>query len=420
VTPRADPGSLRFDPELPDAASARFFATTPLAVAAAGALLLIAGGSAFVSHWSHRTLALTHLGTLGFLTMALLGFLVAWIPAETRGRGRNPRAARVTHALLLAGLTGLVVGLLSGARALLFAALALLTAAMLLFLGPAAAALARASTPSPVLSGLRLAVASLFGVALLGLWMAHGKVGVPLPGPRELWIQVHLSVGFLGWVGSLLVVTAWPAAEPEGSDAARARRATLRWIASGVALSLGVLLLEWLGAFAERVPLAQALAAVGALPAAAAIWLREPLRALRAGPAEREPAGAGFRRSGLALAFATAVAALAAAFLPDARWTLLFGWLAIWGWAGMLVHGLLLERLPALLAQRRAVAPLPGAWPRRACGLHAASVAIGAVAILARSDALARLTGLALVATALQLGACLHRLRGSGEPAGPR
>jgi hypothetical protein len=131
-----------------------------------------------------------------------------------------------------------------------------------------------------------------------------------------------------------------------------------------------------------------------------------------------------FWQLGLCAAFATAAAAVAAHFLPQPRWVLLFGWLAIWGWAGMIVHGMLTRIVPFLVWLHRFMpqvgrAPvpslrslLPDRWTRVGLALHVTSVVVGGAAILTGNDWLARGTGLLLMATALQLEHSLvHVLR---------
>ena len=88
-----------------------FFLTAPLAVAAAGAVLLHSGSAAFASGWSPTTLALAHLGTLGMLGMVMLGALYQMTPVVAGSAVPWVRLAHAVHALLVVGLVGLVVGI---------------------------------------------------------------------------------------------------------------------------------------------------------------------------------------------------------------------------------------------------------------------------------------------------------------------
>ena len=106
------------------------------------------------------------------------------------------------------------------------------------------------------------------------------------------------------------------------------------------------------------------------------------------------------------------MSALAAYLLESPRWDLVFGWLAIWGWAGMIVHGMLTRIIPFLVwldrfASRVGEIPvpsvkklLPDQRTRVGFALHLGTLVMGVVAIGGGWDWLSRLTGLALMATA--------------------
>jgi hypothetical protein len=427
-------GGIRLDQAPPLSVPTVFFATAPFTIFAAGALLAFSGSIALISNWVPRTLALTHLGTLGFLAMVIMGALYQLIPVVAGSRVRAVRIAHAVHALLVLGLAGLVTGLLASAGRITFVSLLLLALALLLFLPPVALALWRAPTRSETVSGMRLAVANLFLVVFLGLWMAHGYIGMEFPGPRTLWIQVHLSVGFLGWVGCLISAVSWqvlPMFYMASEQGRGSKRATLALVGAGAFLPALVLFSEMAGVIPE--PWApHRLAALGALPAALAVWCIQPALTLR-GLAQRRrrnlDASLRFWQAGLCAAFLAAAAAAMAHLLPHPRWNMLLGWLAIWGWAGMIIHGMFTRIVPFLVwfhrfspVVGRAPVPsmrslLPDRWTRVGLALHAASVVVGIVAIASNLDWLVRLTGLLLMATAVQLGHSLFHVLRQRPPA---
>jgi cbb3-type cytochrome oxidase subunit 1 len=59
-----------------------FFLTAPIALAAAGALLLAKGAVAVTTGFAPVTLAIAHLGTLGFLTLVMMGALYQMTPGS--------------------------------------------------------------------------------------------------------------------------------------------------------------------------------------------------------------------------------------------------------------------------------------------------------------------------------------------------
>jgi len=382
-------------------ASAIFFATAPAAPIAAGALLLLAGSSVLVSTWSPKTLALTHLGTLLFLVMPFVGGFFHTIPgaAESRVRGRS--VPRLVHAGLCVGIVTLVVGILGGWSPAWYVALAALALALVLFFYSVGGALLRKDGAD--IPGARTAVASLLLTAFLGLWMGHWHVGVPFHGDRSLWIQIHLSLGMLGWAGGAIGVlyrSTLGGAFAARSPASAVVRATVSMVQVGIVGVTLVAVLDLAGDFAARNVRLSVWAAVAAAPAAVAVWGIQPSASLRA-IAGRGEATAGRLvcwRASFALAFVTAAIAVAALSLSDPRWNLLFGWSAIWGWSGFFVHGL----IGGDRSSADAVAPATAA--RRianhaAFGLHAISFALGVAAIATGDELLARLTGVALIGT---------------------
>jgi len=193
-------GGLYLEQAPPLTVPVAFFLSAPVAAFAAGVLLTLFGADALSSNWQPDTLALTHLGTLGFLGMAMLGALYQLTPVVAGSRVRAVRSAHLVWLLLSVGLVGLVSGLVAGVSSVTFASMVVLALSLLIFLPTVGLALLRAPTRNETVTGMRMALASLFLVAFLGLWMAHGHIGMEFPGPRNLWVQTHLSVGFLGWV----------------------------------------------------------------------------------------------------------------------------------------------------------------------------------------------------------------------------
>ena len=164
------------------------------------------------------------------------------------------------------------------------------------------------------------------------------------------------------------------------------------------------------------------LAAIGALPAAVVIWLLHPvllLRNIARRKRKRQDASLLFWRAGLAAALVLIPVSIAALLLIDPRWQIMFGWIAIWGWAAMIMHGMLSRIVPFLVwfhrySSRVGFEPVPSmrsllSQRQIQVGfiLHAGSVLCGIAAIIAQSDILARFTGLLLIATAISLGSML-------------
>ncbi len=421
-------GGLHLEQAPPLSIPLAFFLTAPWVVASAGAALLWSGSAALSSSWSPLTMAIAHLGTLGFLGMVMLGALYQMTPVVAGSPVPRVRTAHAVHGLLLLGIAGLVCGIARGANAIVLAGVAALALAFLLFLGPVGVALARAPTRNATVAGMRAALGSLLLTVALGAWMALGHAGLGFPGPRPLWIQVHLCVGLFGWVGGLISSVSWQVlpmfylSPPVSRGVQRTLQISL---AVGVLLPVAALAVDASGITDPGAVSANVIAGLAALPAVGAVWGLHPLTtlaSLRRRRRRRVDGSLHFWRAGLAIAPVAGLVAVATLLLPGPHWGLLLGWLAVWGWAGTIVHGMLTRIVPFLVWFHR-FAPqvgvvevpsarglLPDRWTRVGFALHLASVVAGVVAILVGTDALARMTGLLLLATAVSLGHSLLRV----------
>lgn len=396
-----------------------FFLTAPFAIALAGALLLMNGNYLLLSPWSPRTLALTHLGTLGFLTMTMVGALYQMTPVVVGSRIPGVRLAHSVHFFLVGGLCLLVAGLTLSAPRIVFYAIALLNGFFLFFLVPVGWALARAPTANDTVRGMRLTLFCFFLTVLTGIWMAHGHSGMHFPGTRNLWIQVHLSFGLLGWVGGLILAVSWqilPMFYLTPNFSKRAMRRELILLGTGLLLPPIALALDYFHQ-SISIPL-HIFAACGALPAIFVVWILHPILALRNLAARRRSqpdASFYFWRAALAVALLATPISVLAFFDSNPRWEVLLIWLVIWGWAGMIIHGMLTRIVPFLIWFHR-FSPLigrvrvpsvrnllPDAWIKRGFLLHTFTLFVGCTAILSRWDWAARLMGLFLLATAIDL-----------------
>ena len=185
------------------------------------------------------------------------------------------------------------------------------------------------------------------------------------------------------------------------------------WLVGLAAIAPVPLLL--VGADAQTVALA-------AGPAAAAIWLLHPVVAalkLRQRRRRRADISLRFWYSGLACAPVVFLTAAAAVWLSEPRWPLAFGWLAIWGWAGLIIHGMLTRIVPFLVWFHRFAAlvglepvppmrrMLPEGRARIGYWMHAATLVLGCGAIASGWVGLVYAAASTMAFTGLALGAGL-------------
>jgi hypothetical protein len=219
-----------------------------------GALGLVWAAPEIARGWfvSPRVVALTHLFTLGWITVTIQGALYQFLPVALGQPIRSQRLAHLSLVLFAPGLAGFVYGLVAGVSALTIAGAVLFSLGLLLFVGNLAATLwcarhfaGAADAAERRLTWWALVGATVFlaatvflGVALSGN-LRWGFLGAE----RFLALGVHLHVAVAGWVMLVIVGVAhrllpmfllshgapsWPGAVAVG----------LLW--SGVGLLLGV------------------------------------------------------------------------------------------------------------------------------------------------------------------------------------
>jgi len=415
-------GALSLDQAPPLSIPASFFLTIPFGILIAGLILMSSGITALGSPWAPQALALTHAGTLGILAMGMLGALYQMTPVIAGTPVPFTRIAHLVHILLVAGLAGFIWRLLGGPVAAMSWAITAFQLALPAFLLPLGWALLRPATVSETVQGMRLAVLSLVAITLMGLMMAAGYAGDLFPQNRMLWVQIHLTLALLGWVGGLIMSVSWQVI-PMFYLAPAMSKVTKRWLFGMLLLGLILPVAAFFASVETGGWLSPGkIAAISALPAALVIWVLHPalvLQSIAARKRKRSDASLLFWKAGLGTALLIIPIATAALLLPDPRWQVLFGWVAIWGWAGMIMHGMLSRIVPFLVwfhrfSARVGLEPVPSmrsllSQRRIQTGfmLHLSSVIAGIAAITLQADILAKITGLLLAGTGISLASML-------------
>ncbi|RLJ20427.1 hypothetical protein DJ030_06860 [bacterium endosymbiont of Escarpia laminata] len=184
----------------------RFFLTAPLFLFLAGVVLMIYGADALTFRWSPVTLALTHLFTLGFLALVMVGAMMQMLPVLAGAPVPGVFwISTLAHLLLTIGIASLVIGFIQDGQFWMPVAMAGLAGGFVIFGSGVALTLLKVKLPSPTVTAMRFAVSGLAVTVILGLLLTASLVW-PLPLWQPLVLtNVHLSWGLLTWVGLLVV-----------------------------------------------------------------------------------------------------------------------------------------------------------------------------------------------------------------------
>jgi len=408
----AVPGLL-FEQAPPVSVPLRFLLTAPWFAVLAAGLLLWAGPGGLGSRWTPALLGVTHLLTLGFMAMVMLGALFQILPVV--GGVPVPHArivAAIVHPALTLGALSLASGLALGLHWAIRAALALLAAAFLVFLASAGRSLLRGNLRDPALRTIGLALIGLLLTTSLGVVLASA-FGWSFAPPLIRITALHAAWGLLGWTLLLVagvaqqVVPMFQATPPYP-----------RWLARGFAPTLLAVLLgwsaaTWLGFELVAAALAWPVVAAAVTFALVTLWLQ--LRSRR----PRQDPTALFWRLGMLCLLAASIVGAGAQLQHGSdhpALPLVLGVLAIVGFAVAVISGMLYKIVPFLLwlkLQRRLGGRPPHIkqilpdqhgrlqfWLHTAATLTLLAAAIGQNALIYPAAAL-------LAASALTLGVSL-------------
>jgi hypothetical protein len=204
------PVELSLDQAPPIGVPFRFFLTAPLFAVSAALLLLWQGPDLLSNRWNPALLGTTHLLTLGYMGLIMLGAILQILPVVAGTPMRRPELiAAIVHTLGTSGIVLLCAGLIFTLSLALKLAMALLGSALLLFAVLVVITLRRALPQNRTAQAIRLASLMFAATVVLGLILLSNHAFVWWLEDRETLVNLHLSWGLLGWVGLLVVGVAY-------------------------------------------------------------------------------------------------------------------------------------------------------------------------------------------------------------------
>jgi hypothetical protein len=183
----------------------RFFLTAPIFLFLIAVVLLWRGPEAMQYRLSPAAIAVTHLFTLGFMSMVMLGALLQLLPVVAGAPVTSSRLiGSVTHLAVTVGTLSLCAGFLFTEPNFVRTGMVLLVIGFMVFAIAVGAALLRSPIRNALVGSIKFSVAALvltisFGTALAS---SHAwNVGLP----NEALRYLHPAWGLLGW-GALLAM----------------------------------------------------------------------------------------------------------------------------------------------------------------------------------------------------------------------
>lgn len=187
---------------------ARFMVTAPIFPVLAAVILLVSPSS-LADRWSPEMLAVTHLLTLGFISMVMIGALQQLLPILAGIQISQPgRVSLSLHLGLVAGILALCFGFLYSTPPGVIAGAVVIGCTLLLMLVIFLYKLFTSAASATVTVGFKLALFSLLINLLLGLYLAAGH-GLPLIPLARQFTTAHISWGVFGWIGIMVFTVSY-------------------------------------------------------------------------------------------------------------------------------------------------------------------------------------------------------------------
>lgn len=204
--------ALSFGAMPPVGVPLRFLLTAPLFGVMAALLLLLQPEPLLTSRWTGEALAATHLLTLGFLSLAMVGALMQILPVV--GGIMLPHASTLgqwVHAALVAGTLVLSAAFLLETPLLFRLAMALLAGGFGAFIVAAWIGYRHGAQDSASVSTTTIckALAGLLATVSVGVLLASAFAGLLPNLPLLLLTDLHVAWGAAGWIGMLVAGVAF-------------------------------------------------------------------------------------------------------------------------------------------------------------------------------------------------------------------
>jgi len=186
-----------------------FFLVAPAFLLLTAAALLWSGPATLAARTSAAAIGITHLYVLGFMAMVMIGAMMQILPVLQGSPVPLPRAtATLTFSGVASGALLLPAGLLFGEGSLIQAGVVALAAGFAVFVLAILVCLARAPSQSHTVRAMWLAVLSLLVTVALGVVLAT-RFGWGMALPNAAIQALHPAWGLLGWAGLLVMGVAF-------------------------------------------------------------------------------------------------------------------------------------------------------------------------------------------------------------------
>ncbi len=202
--------SLSFSALPPISVPFRYFISAVIFLLLTALLILISGETIWLSRWQPILLAITHLFTLGFISMVMMGAIYQFLPVIGGVGIANVRnVATVSHCLHTIGTLALSWSFIAPSTFARVLAILTLGIGFGCYIFSVARVLVKKLSQGPAIIGIRLAMLSLIFVVVLGLLFIGQNslmpdVNISFVADKN-YTDIHALLGGFGWAGGVIL-----------------------------------------------------------------------------------------------------------------------------------------------------------------------------------------------------------------------
>ena len=188
----------------------RYFISAVIFLLLTALLILISGETIWLSRWQPILLAITHLFTLGFISMVMMGAIYQFLPVIGGVGIANVRnVATISHCLHTLGTLTLSWSFIAPSTFARVLAILTLGIGFGCYIFSVARVLVKKLSQGPAIIGIRLAMLSLIFVVVLGLLFIGQNslmpdVNISFVADKN-YTDIHALLGGFGWAGGLIL-----------------------------------------------------------------------------------------------------------------------------------------------------------------------------------------------------------------------
>ncbi|WP_085297033.1 hypothetical protein [Cognaticolwellia mytili] len=202
--------NLSFSALPPISVPFRYFISAAIFLIFTAVIILFSGEEVWLNRWQPTLLAITHLFTLGFISMVMMGAIYQFLPVIGGVGVANVRmVATVSHSLHVIGTLALSWSFTVPSTIIHVIALLSLGVGFTLYIYAVTNVLIKKLSQGHTIIGMRLAMLSLVAVVILGILFLGQKTLIPYIDLGFIndknFTDIHALLGGFGWAGVLVL-----------------------------------------------------------------------------------------------------------------------------------------------------------------------------------------------------------------------